>query len=108
MRRTLPNRCPCVTYKTRLGNRTVFFTVDFGFEREPLGVTLRTMKAGTELRRTMGGIGHLASNALQHGVPVDDVKQNLTDIAPGYGEAFGIAIIPERIEELDKDPDVVE
>ena len=104
MRQALPNRARCRTTKARINGFTVFVIVDFGFEGKPLGVTLKTAKAGSDFRRMMDGVGNLASNALQFGVPLADVQQNLSDIAPGYGEAFETACFPGRLD-IDEDPE---
>jgi hypothetical protein len=78
-RERLPNRRVTTTHKVKIGRRSHFVSVGHYPDGRPGEVFVDTAKAGSEARALMHSLGMMISLALQHGCPVEEITDALSD-----------------------------
>lgn len=78
MRRSLPNRRECETFRFTHGGMRYFGTIGYYPGLAPGEIFLCGPKAGTEIEAVARDAAVLASRALQHGDTIDGMRESLT------------------------------
>lgn len=103
-RRDMPSRRQSVTQKMAIGEHRVFLTVGFYEDKTPGEIFITVEDAGVEPRLAYDLIGRLASLALQYGVPLDKIVDQMIFT---QGEVAGQVQHHDRIKMAKSIPDLI-
>jgi ribonucleoside-diphosphate reductase alpha chain len=68
---------PALTYKVRVGNVQIYYNIGFYPNGDIGEVSIKCSKHGSALRGCLDSLGIVISMALQHGVSLSDIADNM-------------------------------